>query len=142
MNYRKNRIEKCYEMSKIRWQIYFISSLSFHPWLVPRHMSNRYEKIKAFCKYFHGSFGFQCVKFKKDWIEYDILWNNSWNKRFGLDYVSSFLVRNKESRNLMTRNLDKENKEFTSIKKGFFKAKIELLEGKNTKIWYLKNIYA
>ena len=59
------------------------------------------------------------------------------------EYVSSFLVRNKEfdDKEFLTRNLDKENKEFTSIKKGFFKAKIELLEGEKY-LEHLKNIYA
>ena len=37
-------------------------------------------------------------------------------------------IKEFDDKEFLTRNLDKENKEFTSIKKGFFKAKIELLE--------------
>ena len=43
-------------------------------------------------------------------------------------------IKEFDDKEFLTRKTDKENKEFTSIKKGFFKAKIELLEGKNTKI--------
>ena len=55
---------------------------------------------------------------------------------------SSFLVRNKEfdDKEFLTRNTDKE---FTSIKKkDFLRLKLSFWKGKNTKIWYLKNIYA
>ena len=39
-------------------------------------------------------------------------------------------IKEFDDKEFLTRKTDKENKEFTSIKKGFFKAKIELLEGK------------
>ena len=37
-------------------------------------------------------------------------------------------IKEFDDKEFLTRKTDKENKEFTSIKKGFFKAKIELLE--------------
>ena len=36
-------------------------------------------------------------------------------------------IKEFDDKEFLTRKTDKENKEFTSIKKGFFKAKIELL---------------
>ena len=53
-----------------------------------------------------------------------------------LKYASQFLMRNEEfhDEEFLTRKTDKENKELTSIKKGFFKAKFELLVENYSKI--------
>ena len=52
------------------------------------------------------------------------------------NYASQFLMRNEEfhDEEFLTRKTDKENKELTSIKKGFFKAKFELLVENYSKI--------
>ena len=51
-------------------------------------------------------------------------------------------IKEFHDKEFLTRKTDKENKELTSIKKGFFKAKFELLVENYSKIWYLKNINA
>ena len=51
-------------------------------------------------------------------------------------------IKEFDDKEFLTRKTDKENKEFTSIKKALLRLKLSFWRGKNTKICYLKNIYA
>ena len=51
-------------------------------------------------------------------------------------------IKEFDDKEFLTRKTDKENKEFTSIKKALLRLKLSFRRGKNTKICYLKNIYA